>query len=148
MSAIAYRGHFSNTEHNFPNVRMCNNNIANHVYVWNLQQTCVVKSSEITLITIHKSLRHTIVDMKGREKSTTWVGGRPGGGGNSDSISRWQRGASALPPAASVLWFGGCIEGKVGNGEASTKNLNSIWVRDGRGLKITNFIRSLWPKDR
>jgi len=28
------------------------------------------------------------------------------------------------------------------------KNLNSIWVRDGGGWKIINFIRSLSPKDR
>ena len=28
------------------------------------------------------------------------------------------------------------------------KNLNSNWVRDGRGLKTTNSIISLWPKDQ
>ena len=27
------------------------------------------------------------------------------------------------------------------------KNLNSKWVCNGRGLKTTNSIRSLWPKD-
>ena len=27
--------------------------------------------------------------------------------------------------------------------ETRFKNLNSIWVRDGRGLKITNYVRSL-----
>ena len=71
-------------------------------------------------------------------------------------LSKW---SSSCPPClsnhSSFPLVRVIVELTTGSARQSVKqpdhmhnNLNSNWVRDGRGLKITNSIRSLWPKDR